>query len=120
MTPEGMAAAGAGGMWEQQGDKLVVDIRRKLYQIAAAQHPLAVRGLPDEEISLTHYLFLVTATLKARVAASEIFPLLRAVFAEESGVAARIERYPLPEVRKLFASCREAAQRYIPAAPEHS
>lgn len=110
MSASGVSAAGASGIvWKQIDNSISVDDRCRSFQIAAAQYPLAVRGLSYEEISLTHYLFLAAATLRAGAASSEIFPLLRAVFAKESGVAERVERYGLSEVRELFRSCYQAA-----------
>jgi nucleoside phosphorylase len=116
MTESGVAAARESGIvWKQNGNTIYRDVRCLSFQIAAAQYPHTVRGLSHEEISLTHYLFLACAALRAGAAATEIFPLLRAVFAEESGVAERVRQFALPEVQVLFESCRQAAQSVLGA-----
>jgi hypothetical protein len=111
VSETGVAAAGASSIvWRQGHEAEPLDPRCRSFQVAAAQYPLAVRDFPNEEISLTHYLFLAAAAVRAGVATSEIFPLLKAVFAPESGIAARIDQFPLTEVQELFASCRAATQ----------
>jgi hypothetical protein len=110
MTEDGvLAVASSGIVWTEEDGVPRSDGRSKSFQIAAAQYPLAVRNLSKEEISLTHYLFLACVSIRANIATSEIFPLLRAVFSEQSGVAKRIYESALPQVKKLFASCHEAA-----------
>ena len=113
-TEDGVHAAAASGIvWTQEDGVPRSDARSKSFQIAAAQYPLAVRNLLREEISLTHYLFLACASIRAKVATSEIFPLLRAVFSKQSGVAERIKKSSSPQVKSLFASCRKAAKDTI-------
>jgi nucleoside phosphorylase len=115
-TEDGIAAAGASGIVWQQGDaSKFVDARHTSFQIAAAQYPLAVREIPNEEVSLTHYLFLASAALGAGVATSEMIPLLREVFSQKSGVIERVARCGLAEVQKLFTSCHEAAKSQLEA-----
>jgi hypothetical protein len=114
MTDEGIKAARESGIvWRETDDGIVTDLRNKSFQLAAAQYPLAVRSLPHEEISLTHYLFLAAASVKAGAAVNNIFPYLRSVFTEESGVAARVERFGLPQLKELFDSCRKASQSVL-------
>jgi hypothetical protein len=109
MTDVGVAAAAASGIvWKQENGIVSVDGRARSFQIAAAEYPLAVRNLPNEEISLCHYLFLACASVKAHAARNEIFPILRSVFSKESGVGDRIERSPVQEIKKLYESCRQA------------
>lgn len=113
-TEHGVAAAGASGVvWRNESNSIIVDARHRSFQIAAAQYSLAVRDLPHEEISLTHYLFLAAAAVRAGASASELYPLLRTIFSEQSGVVARIERSSLPEVKELFESCHEAVRHIV-------
>lgn len=114
MTDEGVAAARESGIvWREANNRIVTDLGNKSFQIAAAQYPLAVRSLPHEEISLTHYLFLAAASVKAGAAINNIFPYLRSVFDDDSGVAERVERFGLPQLKALFDSCRKASESVL-------
>ena len=114
VTPEGIAAVAVGGsVWVEAAGGVQVTPRCRSFQIASAQYPLDVKGIPFEEISLTHYLFVAAASVKRGAASSEIYPLLRSVFAKETGVADRVNRHARAEVQELFSTCRLAVQELI-------
>jgi 2-hydroxy-3-keto-5-methylthiopentenyl-1-phosphate phosphatase len=104
-------AADSEVLWTDTDGEISVSASQRAFQFGAANYPLIVKSLPHEEISLTHYLYLVCAAVNSGSADPDILPLVRAIFSDSSGLRKRIDQFQFEELKAIFHSsylaCKE-------------